>query len=103
MIAETRRRELGDEPVDLDLGADVDAAGGLVEDQDPRPGGQPLGQDDLLLVAAGEGPDQLVDAGHPHVELLGVLRGDPALGRGSRRGAVGTGAAGSAASRSGRS
>ncbi len=44
--------ELGDDPVDLDLGADVDAARRLVEDQDRRLRGQPLGQDDLLLVAA---------------------------------------------------
>ena len=34
MIARPRRGELGDDPVDLDLGADVDAAGRLVEDQD---------------------------------------------------------------------
>ena len=43
---------------------------------------QPLGQDDLLLVAAGERSHLLVDAGHADVELLGVLPGDPALGRG---------------------
>ena len=47
-------------------------------------GGQPLGEHDLLLVATGQRPDQLVDAGHPDVELLGVLAGDLALRR--RRG-----------------
>ena len=69
----------------------------LVEDQDPRPGGQPLGQDDLLLVAAGQRPDLLVDAGHPDVELLGVLRGDRRArstartrSRGNRRGRIGS-------------
>src|SRR5258706_8398036 len=34
--AETGRPELGDDPVDLDLRADVDAAGRLIEDQHPR-------------------------------------------------------------------
>src|SRR5450759_5645003 len=49
---EPRRCQLTDDPVDLDLGADVDPARGLVQDQDPGPGGQPLGQHDFLLVAA---------------------------------------------------
>ena len=40
--------------VDLVLGADVDAAGGLVEDQHVGVGEHPLRQHDLLLVAAGE-------------------------------------------------
>ena len=42
---------------------------------------QPLRQHDLLLVAARQGADELVDAGHPDVELLGVVVGDAALGR----------------------
>ena len=45
-------------------------------------GCQPLGQDDLLLVAAGQRTDLLVHAGHSDVELLRVLRGDSALGPG---------------------
>src|SRR5690606_24708124 len=44
-----------DELVDLHLRPDVDAAGGLVEEQDEGVGGEPLAHDDLLLVAAGEG------------------------------------------------
>ena len=61
-------------------------AGGLVEDQQPRLGRQPAGQQHLLLVAAAEVLDQLV--------WLGVLMGSalmkrsaisPAAGRGSRR------------------
>ena len=40
--------------VDRVLGADVDAAGRLVHQHDARPGGQPAGEHDLLLVAAGE-------------------------------------------------
>ena len=39
---------------DLALCADVDAGRGLVHDQDPRLGAEPLGDDDLLLVAARE-------------------------------------------------
>ena len=46
--------ELGDQLLDLGLGADVDAAGRLVEDQQPRLGDQPAGQQHLLLVAAGQ-------------------------------------------------
>ena len=79
---EAGRGELGDDPVDLDLGADVDAAGRLVEDEQARLGGQPLGQDDLLLVAARQRADHLLDAGHLDVELLGVVvRDRPLRGR----------------------
>ena len=46
------------EPVDLGLGADVDAAGRLVEQQDAAVAQQPAGQHDLLLVAAGQLGDQ---------------------------------------------
>ena len=44
--------ELADQPVDLRLGADVDAAGRLVQQQHARCGGQPLADHHLLLVAA---------------------------------------------------
>src|SRR5215471_1654337 len=47
-----RRRELVDKRVDLRLGADIDAARRLVEDQDVAARRQPLGEHDLLLVAA---------------------------------------------------
>ena len=47
-------RQLVDDTVDLVFGADVDAAGRLVEDQDLGVGHQPFRQHDLLLVAAGE-------------------------------------------------
>ena len=59
---EAGRGQLRDDPVDLDLGPDVDAAGRLVEDQQPRLRGQPLGEDDLLLVAARQCADHLLDA-----------------------------------------
>ena len=44
--------QLDDQLLDLGLGAHVDAAGGLVQDQEVGVGGQPAGQDDLLLVAS---------------------------------------------------
>ncbi|MGW1654459.1 hypothetical protein [Streptomyces atratus] len=53
------------DPVDLVLGTHVDAAGRLVEDQKVRVSEHPLRQDDLLLVAARELDDALVDAGRP--------------------------------------
>ena len=56
MIALPSRGQLVQQPVDLALGADVDAARRLVEDQDVAVAQQPFGDDDLLLVAAGEQP-----------------------------------------------
>ena len=45
-------RQVGDHLVDLDFGGDVDAAGRLVEDVELRAlDEEPLGEDDLLLVA----------------------------------------------------
>src|SRR6185503_3746883 len=46
--------ELTHEAVKLLLGADVDAAGRVVEQNDARSGHQPFGDDDLLLVTAGQ-------------------------------------------------
>ena len=46
------RGELGDHRMDLGLALDVDALGRLVENHEPRIGGEPFGQHDLLLVAA---------------------------------------------------
>src|SRR5690606_23658431 len=69
-------RQSVDDRVDLVLGADVDAAGRLVEDEQVGLGVQPLAQDDLLLVAAGE----LADDGHHgrrlDVQVLPVLLRD---------------------------
>ena len=71
---EAGRGELRDDPVDLDLGADVDAAGRLVEDQHARLGRQPLAEHDLLLVAARQRARELVDAGRADPKLLDVAR-----------------------------
>ena len=43
-IGDALAGELGEQPVHLGLGADVDAAGGLVDDQQLGVGGQPLGE-----------------------------------------------------------
>ncbi len=63
------------ELVDGDLGADVDAAGGLVEQHHAGLRGEPLGEHDLLLVAAREVLHLLVDA----------LRGDLQRGEDPRQ------------------
>ena len=47
--------------VDLDLGAHVDTAGGLVEDVDIGVGVDPFADNDLLLVTAGQLSDDLVN------------------------------------------
>ena len=53
------RARLAQQPVDFRLGADVDAARRLVDDQHFRPEREPFRQHHLLLVAAaqGRGPD----------------------------------------------
>ena len=61
MIPRPSLRELVDQAVDLGLRADVDPARRLVEDEDLRSGRQPAGQHDLLLVAARQLADLLVE------------------------------------------
>ena len=51
--------QLGDDPVDLLLGADVDALGRLGQHQHLRPLDELAGQHDLLRVAAGHRADRL--------------------------------------------
>ena len=65
--------------LDLRLGADVDAAGGLIQDQQIRLRHQPAGDDGLLLVAAGEVANQLLRRGDLDLQQLDVLVGDPLL------------------------
>ena len=54
-------REAPDDVVDLRLGADVDPTRRLIEEQQFGVREQALGEDDLLLVAAGQLVDRLVD------------------------------------------
>src|SRR5450631_4527339 len=61
--------------MDGGLGADVDALGRLVEDDDARFGRQPLADDDLLLIAAGQGTDFLAEAGSAQVEAGDITAG----------------------------
>ena len=72
--------QLGEQAVDLGLGADVDPAGRLVDDEQRRLAGQPLGQHDLLLVAAREQRDRAGDPAVLDLEALGPVGGERALG-----------------------
>src|SRR6056297_6026 len=65
--------ELMDEEVDLALRADVDAARGLVQDQDPGIAQQDLGDDQLLLVAAGQLAGEGVQAADADVVAIDGL------------------------------
>ena len=57
-----RLGQLADQALDLGLGADVDAAGRIVEQQHPWLEAQDAGEQDLLLVAAGQLADPLIGA-----------------------------------------
>ena len=86
--------ELADQRLDLGLGADVDAACRLVENQQLRIGAEPARQQHLLLVAAGELADLLLDARGLDGETFHELVDNRALAalrrrRPSRRGAAG--------------
>ena len=72
-------REVPQERVDLALRPDVHAAGRLVDEQDPAPGVQPLGEDDLLLVAARQVAHERARARRPDGEPLDVLLDGPSL------------------------
>ena len=73
--------ELAHQAVELLLGADVDAAGRIVEQDDARVGHQPLGDDDLLLVAAGQGRDRLVGLADLDLQLRAIAASIAALAR----------------------
>ena len=51
--------QFADQADDLGVGADVDAAGRLVENEEARLGGEPAREERLLLIAAGEKADGL--------------------------------------------
>src|SRR5215217_3491986 len=73
---EALRGQAGDDPMHLRLRADVDPARGLVEDQDLRIGRQPLGEHDLLLVAARQRLGGLSEAGGLDLQALRELGRD---------------------------
>src|SRR3954453_1749675 len=73
--------QLADQALDLGLRPHVDAAGGLVEDRELRVGGEPAGEQPLLLVAARELADALLGAGAFHAEAADEAVDDLALPR----------------------
>ena len=79
--AEALIGKLADERLNLGLGADVDAARGLVEDQELRIGAEPSRQQHLLLIAAGELANLLLGARRLDREALHEAVDDFALAR----------------------
>ena len=65
--------ELADDAVHVAAGGGVDAAGGFVEDDDLGTGGQGAGDDHLLLVAARQAADEVVQRDDLGAELVGIL------------------------------
>ena len=85
--AEALAGELAQPRIDLALGADVDAARRLVEQQQARIAEDLLGQHDLLLVAAGQRADRDVGVARPDVELAEGLQHRRRLARGGHQAA----------------
>ncbi len=77
------RREVPQQRVDLALCPDVDATRRLVDEQDPAPGVEPLREDDLLLVAAGQVPDPGAAARGPDRQPVDVTGDDPSFAVGA--------------------
>ena len=71
--------EVADHLVDLRLGADVDALGGLVEEQDLGLRGQPAGEQHLLLVAARQRRHRLLPRPGAQLEPAEVVVDEVAL------------------------
>ena len=91
MIAIPCGDEAADQGVDLGLGADVDAAGGLVEEQELGLGQEPAGEDALLLVAPREAGDRRAAAGGLDREPLDRLGHRAGLGAAVDQAAAGQG------------
>src|SRR4051794_17544990 len=85
--------EVGQQLVEIALGADVDTARGVVEQEHPRIRRQPAGHDHLLLVAAGEARDGFLGVAELDLQALhvggqalrGALRRDHATARVARQ------------------
>src|SRR5699024_9832406 len=73
--SDSASRKLVDQGVDLGARADVDAAGRLVEQEDPAVAHEPTGQHDLLLVAARERADLARDVLGADLARLDLLLG----------------------------
>ena len=83
------RSELVDERVDFSLRSDVDAARRLVENQDPAARREPLGQHQLLLVAAGKTGSDGIHARGANPQTLEIGADQRALGAASNEGPSG--------------
>src|SRR5471032_410550 len=73
-------RQVGQQMVDVELGADVDAAGGLVEQHHRHVAVQPARHDDFLLVAAGQFGDRLRAVAAAYAQPLDVVGANGRLG-----------------------
>src|SRR5260370_15389598 len=71
--------QLRDHAMHLARRSDIDAASRLIEDQHPRFGCQPFGDNDLLLVAAGKRLHQLLDACRADLQTLEIICRDDHL------------------------
>ena len=69
----SRRCQLIDQRIDLPLCANVDAPCRFIQNHDLRVGHQPLGQDDLLLVAAAEKAHTLIHRRRCNLQLPDIL------------------------------
>src|SRR5262249_41143156 len=65
--------------MDLGFGGDVDAGGGLVEEQKPRLGSEGTGEEDLLLIAPRKSADRCVWTGGMNAHLLYPTSGSDRL------------------------
>src|SRR6476469_6855520 len=74
-------RELREQVVDVELRAEVDAAGRVVDQQDGWLGGESAGDDDLLLVPAREGHDPVAGASELDAKPVDVPGQTPLAGR----------------------
>src|SRR5271166_5701797 len=75
-----------DEVVDFELGAVVDAAHGIVHQDDPRVRGERAGEQRLLLVAARKRKDRIVHVRRPYVDALAPRFGERPLPPGEMSG-----------------
>jgi hypothetical protein len=78
--ADPLRGERADQLVDRPLRTDVDAARRLIGDEHPRRVEEPLCEEHLLLVAAGERADGSAGAACPNVQAADEVARSPALG-----------------------
>ena len=71
-----RAGELIEQVMDFAFGADVNAAGGFIDDQDFALPGEPFGEGDFLLVTAAQTGDWGIDVGSFDAKLVDVTMGE---------------------------